>query len=241
MRGGEVESTPVRVGFVVLTLAAVLGAAACGGDGDEVQPLTLEQRFFQSGDAPGYEPDPVEGGKHTWSGADEFVDETHEQLIRASAIDAKRFLAEAGFVRGIGGTRFLPENGNEHQRDDPHVVVSVLQFKSEEGARDAVEWYHEDRLQPCPGKCAVTISEFEVDGIADAKGVRAVVTAKRLEQTGEEGEPRDAYDILFSDGPFAYLVVTFGPIGEATTEATTEAIANRIYDRVKGAPPAPAG
>jgi hypothetical protein len=215
----------------------VLGAAACGGD-DEAQPLTLEQRFFQPGDAPGYEPDPVEGGKHTWSGVDEYANQTSDALVRATLADYKEFLTEAGFIRGIGGTRFLPEDGNEHEPDDPHVRVGVLQFESEEGARDAVDWYHEELRQPCPGHCAATISEFEVDGISDAKGVRAVVTAKRLEQTGEEGEPHDAYDILFSDGPFAYLVTTFGPIGEATTEATTEAIAKRIYNRVKGAPPA---
>jgi hypothetical protein len=54
----------VRAGFLVLSVAAVLGVAACGG-GDEADPLTLEQRFIQDADAPGYAPDPVEGGKHT--------------------------------------------------------------------------------------------------------------------------------------------------------------------------------
>ena len=221
----------------MLTLAAMLGAAACGGD--EAAPLTLEQRFFQAGDAPGYEPDPLEGGKHTWDGVDKFANQTSEQLIRATLVDFKKFLTEAGFVRGIGGTRFLPEDNGEHDRDDPHVVIGVLQFESEEGARDAVDWFDEDSRQPCPGKCAITIAEFEVDGIPDAKGVRRFVTAKRLEQTGdEEAEPFDGYDIRFADGPFAYYVGTFGPPGEATTEAVTEAIAKRIYERVKGAPAA---
>jgi hypothetical protein len=54
----------VRAGFLVLSVAAVLGVAACGG-GDEADPLTLEQRFIQDADAPRYAPDPVEGGKHT--------------------------------------------------------------------------------------------------------------------------------------------------------------------------------
>jgi hypothetical protein len=233
----EIQSSVVRAGFLVLGLAAVLGVAACGG-GDEADPLTLEQRFFQAGDAPGYEPDPVEGGKHTWSGVDEFADQTSDGLMRATLVDSKEFLTEAGFIRGIVGTRFLPEDGKEHQRDDPHVRLAVLQFESEEGARDAVEWYDEDGRQPCPGHCADTISTFEVDGIPDAKGIRRVVTAERLRQTGEPGEPRDGYDIRFADGLFAYHVATFGPIGEGTTEASTEAIAKRIYDRVKGAPPA---
>ena len=226
----------MRVRFVVLILAALFGAAACGGD-DEAAPLTLEQRFIQAGDAPGYEPDPLEGGKHTWDGADKFAAQTSDQLIRATLVDYEKFLTEAGFVRAIGGTRFLPGDNGEHDRNDPHVVMGVLQFESDEGARDAVDWYHDDGTQPCPGKCAVTISEFEVDGIPDAKGVRRFVTAERLRQTGEEGEPNDGYDIRFSDGPFAYHVGTFGPIGDATTEQVTEAIAKRIYDRVKGAPP----
>ena len=227
----------MRVGFALLALAAVFGAVGCGGS-DEGEPLTLEERFFDAGDAPGYKPDPEEGGKHTWATADEFANETSDRLIRASRADLEEFLRDAGFVRAIAGTRFL---GEEHERSAPHVLVGVLQFGSESGARDAVDWYQEDGLQPCPGKCAVTISEFEVDGIPDAKGIRRVVTAKRLEQTGEPGEPRDEYSILFSDGEFSYLLSTFGPIGEATTEASTEAIAKRIYDRVKGAPPARGG
>jgi hypothetical protein len=227
---------PVRAGFVVLSVAAVLGVAACGG-GNEADPLTLDQRFIKDADAPGYEPDPVEGGRHTWSDADEFVDQSHDRFVSVTTAEAKEFLTETGFVRGIGGTRFLPGSDGEHSRGDPHAVVGVLQFESDDGARDAVDWYHEEDSQPCPGKCAVTISEFEVDGIPDAKGARRVVTAQRLQQTGEEGEPFDAYDIGFADGPFAYFVGTFGPPGDATTEAVTEAIAKRIYDRVKGAPP----
>ncbi len=226
----------MRTGFLVLALAAVLGVAACGG-GDEADPLTLDQRFIQAGDAPGYKPDPVEGGRHSSGNVDEFVEHTHQRLVSATPAEAKEFLTEAGFIRAIVGTRFLPGSDGEHSRGDPHVVMGVVQFESEEGARDAVDWYHDDGTQPCPGKCAVTISEFEVDGISAAKGVRRVVTAERLRQTGEEGEPSDSYDIRFADGPFAYYVGTFGPPGDATTEAVTEAIAKRIYDRVKGAPP----
>jgi hypothetical protein len=215
----------------------VLGVPACGG-GNEADSLTLDQRFIQDADAPGYEPDPVEGGKHNWGDADEFVDQTRDGLISATTAEAKEFLTEAGFVRAIGGTRFLPGSDGEHTPGDPHVIMNVLQFESEDGARDAVDWYHHDDRQPCPGRCAITISEFEVDGIPDATGVRRVVLAEQLRQTGEGGEPFDGYDIRFADGPFAYYVGTSGPSRDATTEAVTEAIAKRIYDRVKGAPPA---
>jgi hypothetical protein len=226
----------VRAGLLLLALAAVLGVAACGG-GDEADPLTLDQRFIQAGDTPGYEPDPLEGGRGSWDDVREFVDQTEEQLVSATPGEAEEFLTKAGFVRAIGGTRFMPGSDGEHSPGDAHVVMGVLQFEFEEGARDAVDWFHDDGSQPCPGKCAVTISEFEVDGISDAKGVRRVVTAEALRQTGEEGEPSDAYDIRFADGPFAYYVATFGRPGDATTEAVTEGIAKRIYDRVKGAPP----
>jgi hypothetical protein len=168
---------------------------------------------------------------------DQFVDQSHDRLISATTAEAEEFLTEAGFVRAIGGTRFLPGSDGEHSRGAPHVIMGVLQFESEEGARDAIDWFHDDASQPCPGKCAVVISEFEVDGISDAKGILRVVTAQRLRQTGEEGEPSDAYEIRFADGPFAYEVGTFGPPGDATTEAVTEAIAKRIYNRVKGAAP----
>jgi hypothetical protein len=171
---------------------------------------------------PGYEPDPVEGGRHTWGDADEFVDQTPDRFISVTTAEAEEFLTETGFVRGIGGTRFLPGRDGEHSPGDPHVFIDVLQFDSDEGARGAVEWFHEDDRQPCPGKCAIAISEFEVDGIPDATGVRRVVTAKQLRQTGEEGEPIDGYDVRFADGPFAYFVGISGPPGDETTEAVAE-------------------
>ena len=229
----------MRTGFLALILAAVLGLAACGGD-DEAEPVVFEQRFIQADDAPGYAPDPVEGGKHIWDNAEDFVNDTGDQLIAATEAEAEKFLTEAGFVRAIGGTRFLPGSDGEHSPGDPHVVVGVLQFESDEGARDAVDWYDEDGHQPCPENCGITISEFEVDGIPDAKGVRRTLTAERIPEGEEEAQPIDSYDVWFTDGPFAYFVGTSAPPAPETTEATAEAIAKRIYDRVKGAP-APEG
>ena len=69
----------MRAGLVALSVAAVLGIAACDG-GNEAEPLTLEQRFIRDADAPGYKPDPVEGGKHIWGDVEEFVDHSHDRL-----------------------------------------------------------------------------------------------------------------------------------------------------------------
>jgi hypothetical protein len=227
----------LRAGFVVLSLAAVLGLAACGGNEKEAQSLALEQRFIQAEDTPGYEPDPVEGGRHTWDNAKDFVDDTGDQLIDATEAEAEKFLAETGFVRAIGGTRFLPGSDGQHSPGDPHVVMGVLQFESDEGARDAVDWYDEDGHQPCPENCGIAISDFEVDGIPDAKGVRRTLTAERIPPGEDEARPFDSYDIWFANGPFAYYVGTFAPPGPETTEATAEAIAKHVYDRVADAPP----
>jgi hypothetical protein len=141
-----------------------LGVAACGG-GNEADPLALGRRFIQDADAPGYKPDPVEGGRHTWGDADEFVDQTHDRFVGVTMAESKEFLTEAGFVRAIGGTRFRPGSDGEHSFGAPHLVMDVLQFESDEGARATVDWFYDDDRQPCPGKCAINISEFEVDAI----------------------------------------------------------------------------
>ena len=53
----------------------------------------------------------------------------------------------------------------------------------------------------------------------------------------KDGAPIDFYTITFADGPFVYQVEGFGPPGKISKKQTEE-IAQRVYDRVKGAPPA---
>ena len=48
--------------------------------------------------------------------------------------------------------------------------------------------------------------------------------------------PIDFYTITFADGPFVYQVEGFGPPGKISKKQVEE-IAQRVYDRVKGAPP----
>jgi hypothetical protein len=227
-----------HVRWLVVMLAALLVAtvAACGGD-DDAAPLTLEQRVLTEVDAPGTEPDPVE--TRIVARGIENIGDLQDVLIVAgeNATAIVERLKEDGFVAGIADTRFYPaEPGAEHEGDESHVGTLVGEFGSDEGAADAVDVLTEDGLQPCPEKCAFDISEFEVDEIPGATGVARVATAESLEETGEPGEPHADYTILFSDGPYAYEVIMFGP-PEEVTEEQVEALAQTLYARVQGAPP----
>ena len=216
--------------FVVAVIA--VSAAACGGA--DVAPLALEQRVSGEADAPGSQADPVETPvtvtriEDVRSLPDGLFDPEEEDV---SAME------EAGFVSALVGTRFFPsEAGAEHVGDEAHVGTLVMQFASEEGAADMADVLHDDGLEPCPGTCAVDISEFEVADIPDAQGVQRITTAEDLEATGEQGPPFAVYKITFSDGLFAYEVDMFGPPDKVSQEQAEE-IAKSLYGRVEGSSP----
>lgn len=223
----------MRLGVLALTVVAAMSLSSCGGD--EAEPLALDERVPTEAEAPGSEPDPVET-RRTASGLDGFISRLGDEFVAVSP-KTKREFGEAGFVAAIVDTRFFPrEPGAEHVRSDPHVSSFVMQFTSDEGAKKAIELLHDDGLSPCPGTCAEQISEFDVDGTPDAKGVRRVATAEEIEAVGEGGEPHDSYVIRFADGPFAYDIEIFGAPGEVS-EAQAEEIVEKLFDRVEGAPP----
>jgi hypothetical protein len=216
-----------------LTAVIALGAAACGGE-EDAAPLALEQRVSGDADAPGSQADPVEtpvtvtGIEDVRSLPDGLFDPEEEDV---SAME------EAGFASALVDTRFFPSQpGAEHVGDEPHVARLVMQFASKEAAADMADVLHDDALEPCPGSCAVDISEFDVDDIPDAQGVQRITTAEDLEETGEQGPPFAAYKITFADGPFAYEVDMFGPPDKVSQEQAEE-IAKNLYDRVEGSPP----
>ena len=148
--------------------------------------------------------------------------------------------ARGGRIRfGDPRDAFLPETpGGPHTRDAPHVRILVVQFDSQGGARTGLDILHENALQPCPGSCAARIEPFDVSGVPNAKGVQRPVTAERLQETGEEGEPTDSFTITFADGQFVYQLEGFGPPG-SITEQQVEDIAKKLHDRVAGAPDLP--
>jgi hypothetical protein len=215
----------------VFTIASVVATCvvACGGDGGGAEPLTLEQRLVRESEVPGSEPDPVETPIAAGS-LDDFMSSNagaHMDSIK---------LEEAGFVSAVSATRFYPETpGGSHSRDAPHVRMLVIRFESDDGAEEGANLLRESALEPCPGTCSLRISEFGVEGVPDAGGVRRLLSAERLEETGEPGEPNDSYSIFFADGAFAYELEVFGPPG-AFSETQIEEIAAKVHDRVQGAP-----
>jgi hypothetical protein len=217
---------------VVVGVALAIAAAAIVACSSE--PLALEQRVVSEADAPGSLPDPVETRQNA-SSLDELA---AWQDMPAAEIDPSK-LEEAGFVSAIHETRFFPETpGGPHTRDAAHVRILVVQFDSERGARTGLDILHENALQPCPGSCAARIEPFDVSGVPNAKGVQRPVTAERLQETGEEGEPTDSFTITFADGQYVYQVEGFGPPG-SITEQQVEDIAKKLHDRVAGAPDLP--
>jgi hypothetical protein len=227
----------MRQGVVFLAIAALLGIAACNGD-DAAPPLTLDQRVVGEAEAPGWEPDPIET-RRTATGLEELAATMEDQLITATEEEAAA-LGEAGFVTAILDARFFPsEPGALHVQGDPHISTLVMEFGSEAGATDAVDLLHADGLEPCPETCAFSVTEFEVDGIPNARGIQRIATQEALDRIGDtERPPHAEYSIYFADGPFAYEVKMFGSPDEVS-EQQAEEIAAKLFTRVQGAPPAP--
>jgi hypothetical protein len=222
----------MRLLGLFVTAVIALSAAACGGE--DAAPLALEQRVSGEADAPGSQADPVET-PITVTGIED-VGSLPDGLFSPEEEDVSA-MEEAGFASALVDTRFFPsEPGAEHMGGEPHVATLVMQMASEEGAADMADVLHEDGRERCPGICAVDFSEFEVDGIPDARGVARITTAERLEETGEQGDPFAVYKLTFADGPFAYEVDMFGPLGEVS-EQQLEEIAKNLYERVEGSPP----
>jgi hypothetical protein len=216
----------------LLAALVLVVLAACGGD-DNKEPMTLSQRVVAQEDAPGSKPDPVEKRQQT-ADFEEFIGALGELAIDPDEETMTKVFTEAGFEEAMADTRFY---GETHRMTAPHISSSVIQLQSEDGAAKALDWLHEDSLKPCPKTCAVKISEFEVDGVPDAQGVRRIASAEDVEALGQEGDvPFDSYQVLFSDGPFVYTVDVHGPPG-SVTEAQVEEIATALHSRIEGAPP----
>lgn len=225
---------------LLLSAVVVLGIAACDGGSSEptsTGPLALDQRVVTEEDASESKPDPVETGV-TVSTPDAFIDQLGDSFINPSPEDVAA-LKSAGFVQAIDDTRFLPEGDmTSHSRSNPHIRTTVMQFQAAEGAKTAEDIEHEDNLRPCPENCATSTEEFDVDEIPGALGSRRYATQENIDATGvADVNPYDEYQIVFTDGVFAYRVRLHGSPGSVSEDQAKD-IAQNLYDRVRGRPTA---
>jgi len=221
---------------ILLSAVLVLGLAACGGGSGEATstgPLALDQRVVTEEDAPDSKPDPVEK-RQTAADEQEFSDKMGDAFINPTEQETKD-LQTVGFVQAIRDTRYF---GDTHSRDDAHTFSLVVQLDSPDGAKEMADFFHTDSLRPCPESCAFSVSEFNVDGIPGATGVRRYASEEAVKTAGtSENRPYDSYAIFFADGDFAYDIDLGGPPGTTSEDKAVE-IAQNLYDRVHGRPTA---
>jgi len=221
---------------ILLSAVLVLGLADCGGGSGEATstgPLALDQRVVTEEDAPDSKPDPVEK-RQTAADEQEFSDKMGDAFINPTEQETKD-LQTVGFVQAIRDTRYF---GDTHSKDDAHTFSLVVQLDSPDGAKEMADFFHTDSLRPCPESCAFSVSEFNVDGIPGATGVRRYASEEAVKTAGtSENRPYDSYAVFFADGDFAYDIDLGGPPGTTSEDKAVE-IAQNLYDRVHGRPTA---
>jgi hypothetical protein len=221
----------VRFAIPLLVALTAVALVACGGGDDETAaPVPLAQRFLTAEDAPGSKPDPVER-RQTTVAFRKFIAALSDLAVDPDEKDMTRVFQEAGFKRAGVDARFFAET---HTGTAPHVFSSFIELESEDGATSALDWLETDSRRPCPRSCAVQISSFDVDDIADARGVHRIATAEDIKRVGtKDQQPRDSYWVGFTDGSFVYTVDLDGPPGSVSEEQAQE-IASAYYDRLTG-------
>ena len=220
----------------LLSAVVALGMVACGGDSGSATstgPLALDQRVVTEEDAPDSKPDPVEK-RQVAADEQEFAEKMGDAFINPTKQENKDLLT-VGFVQAINDTRYF---GDVHSKDDAHTFSLVVQLDSPDGAKEMADFFHTDSLRPCPESCAFSVSEFNVDGIPGATGVRRFASEEAVKTAGtSENRPYDSYAIFFADGDFAYNIDLGGPPGTTSEDKAVE-IAQNVYDRVHGRPTA---
>jgi hypothetical protein len=222
----------VRFAIPLLAVLAMITLAACGGSVDETAaPVPLAQRFLTAEDAPGSKPDPVEK-RETTVDFDVFIPALSEFSIDPDIEEMTKVFQDAGFKGAGVDARFF---GETHTPDtSPHVFSSFIELESEDGATSALDWLETDSKKPCPMSCAVQISDFDVDDIADARGIHRIATVDDIERVGTKDEkPSDGYWVGFTVGPFVYTVNLQGPPGSVSEKQALD-IASAYYDRLTG-------
>jgi hypothetical protein len=152
-------------------------------------------------------------------------------LIDPDPEEVAMLFEEAGFKQAGLDVRFF---GESHSPESPHVFSWFIEVGSEDGAESALDWLEPDGKKPCPMSCAAKISSFDVDGIADARGVHRVATAGDIERVGTADQmPFDSYWIGFTNGGIVYTMDLHGQPGTVSEEQAQQ-IASAYHARLAG-------
>ena len=216
----------MRFATRLLVPVTAVALVACGGD----EPVPVAQRFPTAAEAPGSKPDPVEKGASA-ADLDEFIVAFTPALIDPDRDEMTSVFQEAGLTRAGLDVRFF---GDAHSPTEPHLFSWYIELDSEDGAMSALDWIEAESMKPCPHSCATRISEFDVDGIPDARGVHRIATAEDIEAAGTEDEdPSDGYWVGFTVGSIVYTIDLHGQPG-SVSEEQAQSIASAFYERLTG-------
>ncbi len=220
--------------FVIPLLAALamVTLAACGGGDEETAvPLPLAERFVTAEEAPRSKPD-LDEPRQTTVDFDEFITTLSERTADPDTEEMTEVFEGAGFKSAGVDTRFYGETHTPGR--STHVVSTFIELASEDGATSALDWLETDVRKPCPGSCAVRISTFDADDLADGRGVHRIATAEEIERVGTADQmPFESYWVGFTKGALVYSVDLFGRPG-SVSEAQALEIASAYYNRLTG-------
>jgi hypothetical protein len=229
VRGGDRRrgSTAVALLLRAALASSVLctgGLAGCGGDDDGTSPASLRSQLLPASEIHGFKSE----RKFEWDNPIDYVGQglqgriLPESTPPSQAVDA---LEDAGFEAGVGN-RFVAAEGNRFQ--GPEMAVDVVQFGSDDDARDALEYLgKEAEKPPCFGVCSVGIREFPVTGIPGATGVQLTPLP---DPPPDAPPPFEAYGVGFTIGPRVYLVDAGGGLGQVEKSQIVSA-AKALYHR----------
>jgi hypothetical protein len=198
-----------------------IALVGCGGDDNGASPASLKSHLLPASDVPGYK---VER-ELSWDNAIDFTAEGLQLPESTPPSRAVKVFEDAGFEAGVG-ERLVVAEGNRFEA--PPANVDVVQFGSDDGARDALDYVRKEALkQPCFAVCSVEGREFAVPGIPGAKGMQLIPLR---EPPPDAPPPFEAYGVGFTIGPRLYLTNSDGPPGQVK-KSRVLGTAKKLYER----------